>query len=544
MAKGMIHIDVLDASGNRVAPQPITTAMQASVTRELSGTGTISLSFPAEDYYAAKYLTNERRVNIYVWDDDTKAGKRLLGSGIIRNVAFSENAGSQVLVVTGPDILDELKRVNTWIAWTQDAQNVEDIFDDLVALDANWTSDSSGIASLSLDPLSMRLDGASALGGLQSLVKQQGIHFRLGEGREVEGGAFGDASGIRILQAGSQVAQELYENDTVALIERLVWNYQSEGVVNKIVPLGPGDFEAALSLKDSTRTSPYTIQSMSVNGETLYYLEDSTSVSAYGTIEKMVRASGIAALSNTEADLENAANALYDIAANYLSRHAVIQEVYTVTIRNITQNLKPGQKVNLRYKGYAVDEDWNPKKWVDLNDDYWILRTTERFDLSGRVVDLQLSNVDLPAMDGASQIVGELDDIRTQNVVVKPYLSKDTITGASDTVSSSRPVTVKFVLGDYTARVNQAILRLWERPPVGSATGVISMVVKFDGNTLPGGPWTDTGAGLNLEWDITSYIDEIGFQGTYDVLISCGSNGGLISCQIELRETIQSIRLV
>lgn len=612
-----LFVEVLDASGNKVASQPITTAMQASITRELDGVGSINLSFPAEDYAAVSEITNERRLAIYIWDDDTKAGKRLLGSGIARQIAFSKNAGSSVLVASGPDSLDELKRFNTWVAWLRDNTAVATIFANLVALASGWTSETSGITGI--DPLSIRLDGTSALAGLQALAKQTGIHFRLGEGLEVEGGAFGDDSGVRLIHAGDRVSIELYDRHEIGLFERLVWQYDSEQVVNKIVPLGPGDFEAALTLKHSTRTTPYTIQNMTVNGVTLYYLSDSTSITAFGTIEKVMRAGGVAALSNSEADLENAANALYDVAANFLQRYSVRQEVYSVTIRNIRQNLKPGQKARLQYEGFAYDAEGNPAKWVSLDGDYWILKVMERFDLSGRVIDLQLSNVDIPATDGARMVIGALDEIKMENIVVKPYLSKDTISFPAEAIDSTHDVTFPLTFGEYTARINQVILRIWTRPFRANVTGAAAggdhnhrmfaqtTIAGFPGTTeqpllaknssggstvyvkmfknnstddiwtdgasgdhthtqvygiyddtdtpedieievdsvaVSGGPWAPSGGNLELELDITSMFSETSFQGAHEIVVSCGSGQGLVIGQLEVRETIQSIKAV
>lgn len=612
-----IFVEVLDASGNKVASQPLTTAMQASVTRELDGTGSFNLGFPADDLAVVSSLTNERRVEIYVWDTDSLAGKRLLGSGIVRQVSFSKDAGSAILAVSGPDALDELKRVNTWIAWTRNNAAVETIFNNLIGLASGWSASPSGMGSLS--PLSIRLDGASVLAGLQALAKQTGIHFRLGEGREVEGGAFGDDSGIVLMHAADRVPIELYDNQQVGVFERLYWQYDSEQVVNRIVPVGPGDFEAALTLKHSTRTTPYTIQTFVANGQTLYGLEDSASIAAFGAIEKVMRASGVAALSNSEADLENAANALYDVAANFLQRYSVKQEVYNVTVRNIRQNLKAGQKARLAYEGFAYDADGQPAKWVSIDEDFWILSVTERFDLSGRVIDLRLSNVDLPVQDGARTVIGEIDEIKMQNIVVKPYLSKDTIGFPAEAMDSTHDVVFPLTFGEYTARINQVILRIWTRPFRSNVTGAAAggdhnhrmfaqttisgfpgttlqpllaknssggstVYVKFEKNNstddiwtdgasgdhthdpvygiyddtdtpenvrvyvdsveVAGGPFAPSGGNLELELDITSMFSETAFQGAHEIEVTCGAGQGLVIGQLEVRETIQSLKVV
>lgn len=537
-----LFVNVLDSNGDLVVP--LATAMSASLTRELDGPGTVTVTFPAEDAAAALNITNEQQINIYVFDDDTTApnGKRLLGSGIVRNVTYSINAGTATITITGPDVLDGLKRWNTWIRWTRDQQTVQTIIANLVAIASGggWTSDTTDVPSL--NNLSVRFDGTSVLKALQSLVKQVGIHFRLGDGLEVEAGDFGNDSGITLLQAGPQVDYDMYDLD-VGVYEWLSLVYESEELVNRIVPLGPGDFEAALTLEKSTRSSPYTISNFTTNGLTHYYLEDSTSVTAYGRIRKVLL-TGVAALSNSQADQVNAANASYDLAAAFLQRYSVIQQVFTVTVRNLKTNLKPGQKVRVIHKGFAYDENGAAVKYLDINADYWVLRVTERFDLSGRVVDLQLSNVDIPITGGARIVIGELEQIRLGNVIVKPYLSKDTVSMPSVQIGSTLGATLLLYFDEYTRSVNQVILRVWERRNVGSATGVQGMTVKFDGNTLDIGgtnSWSDNGTDLDLEFDITSYIDPDSFHGSHTVLIQTGSGSGIVNARAEIRETIQSI---
>lgn len=633
-----IHIDVLDAAGNRVADGPIETAQSVSITRELSGMGTVSITVPAGDYDAISQLTNERRVNIYYWDEPTKAAKKLIGSGIIRKFQHSRDASGDNLTVSGPDILNELDRVQTWLAYSENNATVAIILSNLIALASGWSADTSGLPAL--DPLSIRLDGSSVIKGFETVAKQKGIHFRLGEGKEVEFGAFGDDSGLILSGGFNQIYPQLFGNEAVTLLQRLTLEYDSEALANKIVPLGPGDAEAALNLKHSTRTTPYTIQNMTVNGQTLYYLADATSISEFGAIEKMLRASSVAALSNSEADLENAANALYDVAVNWLQRYAVQQEVFRVSLKNVKQNIKPGQKVKLEYQGWAVDDDGEPVRWVNIRDDYWVMAVTERLELQGRVVDLQLSNIDRVQMDGAKMVIGALDEIETQNTIVKPYLSMYMQPFPQESIDSSHDVILPFEFGDYVARLNQVILRLWTRPFRSNVTGAASgggttssaggshrhrmfqhtttynwspgtytktwdmrcktnnagaadqsvlfpanadpgssefwtdtadgshthaidahthdldygiyddtdtpvdVQIYVDGDLVSGGPYAPSGGDLELEIDITSMFSETGFQGSHEIMIECGSGQGLVFGHLEVRQTIQSIRVI
>jgi hypothetical protein len=647
-----ILVDVYDASGNRVGAGPVASASGISITRELSGAGEFSINVPGEDYLSLENLTNERRVKIWGWDTDSSP-RRLLGAGIIRKVGIREDSGGRSLSVSGPDTLDELKRKQTWLGWQRNDQPIADIVDDLMALVSGWTADTSAIGSVG--NLSIRLDGASVLKGLQEAAAQKGIHFRLTDDNAVEFGAFGEDSGLVITHA-TMIPPEMEDNDGIALIERIEFLYDSEMIANRIVVIGPGDAEAALSLKYSTRTTPYTINEMSVNDQTLYTIEAADSIAEYGAIEMVFKANNVSALSNSPADIENACNAMYDLSAAWLARYSVRQEVYKVTVRKLRYDLKPGDKVRLEYIGWAVDQFDQVVRWVKLREDFWVMGITERIGLEGASVDLQLSNVDRVAGDESQQVIGTLESLTVANTVVKPYLSKDTIGFPEKAIDNTHDVLYPLTIGDYTARLNQVLFRFSTRPfrataqaaasgggsstttasgggsaPTSSSGGnhrhkmfavsagaaaygsrkylaitdpntLAAMFVGIDaefndldiytydesgththsvtipdhthGITIPnhthtltygisddsstpvsirvyvddvevtGGPWAGSGGNQDIEIDITSMFDEIDFQGEHTVKVTCTSGQGAIEAQIEIRETIQSIRVV
>jgi hypothetical protein len=348
------------------------------------------------------------------------------------------------------------------LSWTRSAKSITSIVNDLTALATGWSTDVSGLTG-ETDDMSVRFDGVSALKALQAVVAQRGLHFRLSGDQLIAFGAFGDASGLRVNQVG-HAPPDLVNNDDLLLLDTLTLTYDSEDVVNRIVVLGPGDGEAALSLERATRTSPYAIQSMVKNGQTLYYLEDTASIHQYGVIERTFRADEIAALSNSSADLTAAANALYDLAAAWLQRNAVRQEVYKVTVQKARANILPGQTVRVDYRGWAVNEHGNRVKWLTVSDDLFVVRVAERVGLETSSVDLSLSNVDRAPGNEADVVIGTLAALRVQSIVVKPYLSKDTINPPAEAIDGTHDVTFPFSFGEYTAKLNQVILRIRTRP--------------------------------------------------------------------------------
>lgn len=456
-----ISVDVYDAAGNRLGDGPVNTVQGITNMPELTGVGSLSFAVPVADERALELLTNERRIKANVWDIPGSA-KRQIGAGIVRNFAYATTEGGDRASYSGPDSLDELKRKNTWMGWTRNGQTITDIVDDLVALVPGWTADTSGLSTIT-NLMSVRFDGVSVLKALQSVVQQQGVHFRLGGDKIIEFGIFGDDSGLRVNQVG-HVSQGIYDNDNLLLLDALTIINDSEQVVNRIVVLGPGDGEAALTLKQSTRTTPYTIQSMVVNGLTLYYIEDSASVAEFGAIERTFTANDIAALSNSTADIVAASNALYDLSAAWLTRNSVLQQTYAIPVKKVRTTIKPGQKVRVDWRGWAVNPEGERVKWINVSDDLWVVRIAERVGLQGHSVDLDLSTIDKVPGNEAEIVIGTLEQLRVKAVTVKPYLSKDTINPPAEAIDSTHDVIFPLVFGDYTAKLNQVIFRLKTRP--------------------------------------------------------------------------------
>ena len=105
----MIYADVFDASGNRLGDGPVVNIISASATCALDAAGDWNMSCRANDKRALDLLQSERRVNVYV---ENGGETRRVIQGIIRKRVVVESSAGVVLQVSGPDILDELKRRN------------------------------------------------------------------------------------------------------------------------------------------------------------------------------------------------------------------------------------------------------------------------------------------------------------------------------------------------------------------------------------------------------------------------------------------------
>jgi hypothetical protein len=132
----------------------------------------------------------------------------------------------------------------------------------------------------------------------------------------------------------------------------------------------------------------YEVQSETVNGATQFYIEDSTSVAAYGRRERVLQIKDILALGLTQSDLTAASATLYAHAVTYLLRHKDPQVAYEVDpiglghISGGAPTFKPGQTVRLDYEGTIETEDGR-EALISVNTDLYVMGYTRRFDDAG-----------------------------------------------------------------------------------------------------------------------------------------------------------------
>lgn len=397
-----VWIDVYDASDNRLGEGPVRSVQAVAVTRKLDGAGDYRLTVRGTDPRALLLLLNERRVVINMELADTV---REVGSGVIKKRAISESGDT--LALRGPDRMIALTNTNTLVGRSYSDEPIASVISDLIGLVPGW----SATVDAGLGNYTGRFDGETVLKALQTIAKQQGVHFRRSGLASIEFGALGDDSGLWIVGKG-RIGQELYQNDDIALIDKLDLDSSSEAVANWIIPLGGKISGSALTLEHSTRTAPYTIQTMTgPDGGTIYYLSDASSIATYGTIQIVKSWTSIKPLSSDPADVILASNMLYDAAVAWITRYSVQQDVYKVAVQKAwARAILPGQKVHIRYRGF-VYRDGLIVDYLDVDTDFWVLEVTESLGATQSVA-LKLAAVDREEPSAAKAIVDTMDDVR------------------------------------------------------------------------------------------------------------------------------------
>lgn len=460
-----LYADVFNTAGTRLGGGPVLLT-SANVARVLDGIGTIQISAPGTDPRALALLTNERQVKIYYQPADDIA-VREIGRGTIRRVRASGSPSDWTLDCEGPDDLDGLARFSTKLRRIYSAETVEDIVDDLVTLASGWSATASGG-----NTTDCRFDGVSVYNAILGLVEQQGLHVRAGtSAKTVEVGAFGSSSGLRLVNA-VQAGHHLDDSDELVLIERITVEQDSEAVCTRLYPLGAGIGEAWLTIEKATRNLPYTRQVVNVNGIDQHFLEDFTAVAAYGVIEKMGKFTDIAPLSNSVTDVENAANALYDMAAAWLSRYAQRLDAYRVTVRKVRSTVRPGDKVRLVYNGVVVNNG-AVTNYIDVDDDFWVMEAVEYVGLEGETLELTLASVDRHPSNAAGMVIGALEELKIDGVSVKPYFNQAPVPH-NLVIDADNPAIVPLHFTNAVQRISRVTMRVKTSPFISTVAPAVT----------------------------------------------------------------------
>lgn len=462
-------INVESASGVAYGDGPIVTARRWQSVARLDRAGTFSFEMPASDPRAA-LLVAKRRVRCFGLVGGVLTE---IGAGIIDKIEVKFGSGGLTLTVSGDDLLRELTQISVAFLELTDGSG-GGLATALAAIMAyapsGWSLDTTnGYATTGTTPYGS-FAGETVLAALGTVVDQTGQHFRLSSGRSVAWlrDDLTD-SGIRAIRPEGDYTVE--DNSDVAIIQDLSRSQDSYSVITRIYPYGAGNGQARLTLEATTR-SPAAGYVLGYDAKG-WHIKNTAAEASYGRIEAFVSFKEVSAVSNTEADLESAANALYDAAFEYLSLRIAPEQAYSIMLLKSDTVLYPGQTIRVIWRevvdGYVVE---------DIDADLVVLETTTQIDAAGlRTVGLQVSTVDKwPESD--TEVVAEamaeasLMDAHPQTAA--GYYSR----GFSDkTIDADNSAVFRFRLDDRITRLISAKLRFRTDVFEATATGASSQAV-------------------------------------------------------------------
>lgn len=461
----LFYIDILSAAGVKLGDGPLTTVLQLQDTRRLDALGELVFVIPGEDE-RAQYISAGVRFDVF----DSVDG--YVGRYYYRAKSLQVQAdGISQLTVVADDQLTELTRKSVNFRRTYTNTAVETVVADLLDV-AGW----DGTIDAGIGNTSVTYEGESVLRAVDVLRDRWGQHFRLAGLSTLEFGAFGSDSGLVIANLPGQVQADIEQNTSIAIVDNL--NFLEEGgeIFNRIIPLGAGQGVSQLTIADATLGTYAVETGTNDDGSNYYYIEDSASVTLYGRREKVLIFPNIRPITNSDANIVNAANALKLTAEAYIARHTAPKIVYGVTVRALRQTLRVGDLVRLQYRG-VVDN----YSYVDVDDMFYVMDVTRRRDLAGtRTAQLVVSTLAERRTADQDIILEIVNDVRALKVNVPITLAYSPVGPYTQRIDATHATEFTVRIGNEVTFLNYAIMRFKTSPLKSSVTTVSTAASSVD----------------------------------------------------------------
>ncbi|MEE8481776.1 MAG: hypothetical protein V3S12_00355, partial [Acidiferrobacterales bacterium] len=447
LSETRIRLDFFTPAGVAVGPGPVVTALETSYRMELDAIGSFSVTIPAEheilDDIGAGY-------QIHI----TREGEGLVFKGIIDDQIIDVSGGRQTVILSGSSLARQFVYDNTKFGLALEDRTLTLSTDDILAeTDAAsaWAKGTIGAPSTNA---TAEYNGVTLWSAFDSLAKFFGYHLREDSINQlIDIDAFGDDSGI-ILHNVPVGSEQRLGPVTIHSIEGMTWKQNSKELWNKVIPVGAGEGQLRFDLRYSDRSSPYTIQNdTGPDGLVYYYLEDSASVTANGRRTKPLQWPDISPAGNTNANFLTAGNALYDLAAEWLTRQIAEINTYGIAAFGLNQIdqtdgstiIKVGQKIYVVYNGLTTESDASLRRFIAIDADLWVLGWNRTFFADGSDSwDLTVSDVDQRAITATDIIVDMYNDVLQRKFAQKPFMGIDTHGPETGAVDSGSDFTFKF----------------------------------------------------------------------------------------------------
>lgn len=501
------RIEILDANNSEIGSGSIGTVISLDDTKRLDAIGTLSFTMPAGDR-KARYITTGVRFDVY----DSKDA--YLGRYLFKSKEITDNNGQGILTVTCYDYLKELSERSVYFNRTYNFDTIPTIIGDLMSI-VGWSTivTEDGESQITFQ-------GESILRAIDELRDRQGSHYRLSFDKTtkvpiLEFGPFGDLSDVNFEQFNGQIQSEfLQSNNAIITGARIV--EESDEIYNRVIPLGAGQGVSQLTIEDAT-LGVYTTQTgTNTDGSFFYYIEDTDSITNYGIKERIISFPNIIPLTNSDANVINAANTLKLTCEAYLQKHLIPRKEYQIEVINLPSDVLPGDKIHVRYV-----QQVNGITYISIDDDFWVLEISRNRNASGdRSYSIKIANVDQLRTTDQDVIVDVVRDLNSINVHIPATLAYSAVGPYTKRIkgdnSSSNRVNAEFKIRikEEVLYLNRALMRFSTGPLKSSTTGAAS----GGGSTQTsagGGSSTETSTATGLS---TGLMIPLGMDHRHDIV--------------------------
>lgn len=436
----ILWIDVESSAGIKQGNGPVTSASQWRYTSRMSKAGEFAFEMPASDPKAI-LIQRKRIVRAYAMMGETRVN---VGSGIIDNIERQvQSDGTVSLRVSGNNLLREL--------------SYRSVLNLKLYLGGNPVSHATALAAVSTyapagwtfapdtsppnDSVYGYFGGESVLAAIIKIAEKSQNQFWVGADRTVTFASSFTPSGVRAIQARGDLSPA-----TCAIVN-LTEQIDTYDLITRIYPRGSGNANAQLTLRATTRSAPagYVLNTAQ------NYIENTASVAAYGRIERQVDFRDIGPVDNTDADIQAAANMLFDAALKHLRRNSteLEQATYTLSVAGCSQLLRPMQTIRVVYRDLTAG--------LDINTDLNILEATWQVDATGiYTTDLVVSNVDRWPKTDVGTIVDSIQEGHVYQAL--PQLNANSyVTAYRGNVDHNETASFRFRFGDEVTQLQQVL---------------------------------------------------------------------------------------
>lgn len=455
--RNKFRIDILNSGGDPIGDGPLITATRLNFSKRLDRVGEASFSFPAAD---ARIALIQPGVEFDIYDDIIG----YVGRYIFRDIDIQDKSGEALASVTCWDAMYELALWITGMGRNFQATAVETIVDTLVGEVADWTTETG----VSLGTSTVTYQGQTVMEAVSELAERHGLHFRLNRGKVLAFNAFGTKDeAVRLVRGRGQFGAP---PDDVAFVTSITRTVEDDELYNRIIALGAGEGSGQITLENAAGDIYSVASRTPATGQTMYYIEDTVSSTAYGVREQVVVFDKIHPIANTDTAMQQAIDELYTNVETYLLRHKDPLIEYTVQVRGLRRDVLPGDKIRLIYRGKTDDNIY-----LDVDDFFWVLDIRQRRSTGGDYgTTFTLLNIDRRRFNDMELITRTVQAVRSEKLVVKPtaFRLSDTYT---DTIQNGngnyqdKDAEFTLTIDDTVMAVTRVILK-WKTTPLSSTS--------------------------------------------------------------------------
>lgn len=444
-------VDIENSSGQKLGSGPLRPSYFRQL-KVLDESGEFECEISAADPNIS--ALSEKRIAICRYIDEN-GSVQVYGGGVIdRITATRAEDGSLVYKVSGNDLSRELTYRS--VKGLQLASLGAGVTNGPAQIMALAPSGWSLVGGTTQNPVYAGFDGESILTALINVGEHIGEHWRLGSGRQIVwlGPATGFASsGVRAVQTVSDpVAAE--DVAGLAIISSLEEERDAAEIITRVYPRGSGNGDAIVTLAAATASAPagYTLNKAE------NYLQNNAAHTQYGLIERYLDFKALGPLSNTDLDVQNAANMLLQATYQHMERYKEPAKFYSISFAQCPV-LEPGTVMRVVYRelldGVIV---------YDLNDTYNIIQVEQELSEAGiMTVGAVIATVDRQPVSDEEFLAGQAQEAKVFSVHPQLGASVDSLSWR-DEMDDSHDASFRFWLGDEYTAIQRAVLRFRIQP--------------------------------------------------------------------------------